>query len=209
MAKGPDEVVAEIGTTRITQRELSCLEGEEWLTDPVMDTYLSLITTRNREQEGYPSVYSFRSTFYTLLSAKDGIKNTQETTQNENILSYDIILFPACVCHHWRMIVVKPQEKTIEAYNSLESKDLQICLNIQRFMCKEEEMHGRMKSQWDIKFVKDIPQQGNSNDCGPFALTYAEYLARGQNQFDFLQEHIPYFRKRMMYEIISGRLLGR
>jgi len=48
--------------------------------------------------------------------------------------------------------------------------------------------------------------QSNGSDCGIFCLQFAEYLSRDQ-EFDFSQEHMQYFRKRMMYETLSKHLL--
>ena len=51
-----------------------------------------------------------------------------------------------------------------------------------------------------------IPQQMNAVDCGMFALKFAEYLSR-RSKLTFTQADMPYFRRRMMYEIISNTLL--
>lgn len=54
--------------------------------------------------------------------------------------------------------------------------------------------------------VQDIPQQKNAIDCGVFVLQYAEYLSRRQ-EFDFDQDHVSYFRQRMLYETLTKQLL--
>lgn len=51
-----------------------------------------------------------------------------------------------------------------------------------------------------------IPQQRNGSDCGVFACIYAEYLTRGA-ELTFTQEHMGYFRKKMIYELIVKRIL--
>lgn len=51
-----------------------------------------------------------------------------------------------------------------------------------------------------------IPQQMNGSDCGMFACKFAEYLSR-RARIIFDQEHMPYFRRRMVYEIINAKLL--
>lgn len=53
---------------------------------------------------------------------------------------------------------------------------------------------------------QDIPQQMNGSDCGMFACKFAEYAAR-RAQISFCQEHMPYFRERMVYEICQKKLL--
>jgi sentrin-specific protease 1 len=54
--------------------------------------------------------------------------------------------------------------------------------------------------------VKIIPQQNNSSDCGMFACQFSEYLSRRANN-TFAQADMPYFRNRMIYEIVKKDLL--
>ena len=61
-------------------------------------------------------------------------------------------------------------------------------------------------SSWTCDTVKDIPQQMNGSDCGMFACKFSEYLSR-KKPITFTQDHMPYFRRRMVYEIVSNRLL--
>ena len=55
-------------------------------------------------------------------------------------------------------------------------------------------------------FLQEIPQQMNGSDCGMFACKFAEYLSRDVT-ISFNQEHMPYFRRRMVYEIVTQKLL--
>ena len=61
-------------------------------------------------------------------------------------------------------------------------------------------------SQWDAQLVKDIPQQMNGSDCGMFTCKFAEYVTR-RADINFTQEHMPYFRRRMIYEILTLQLM--
>lgn len=55
-------------------------------------------------------------------------------------------------------------------------------------------------------FQEELPQQKNAHDCGVFACTFAEHLTRNA-PLNFDQDHMKYFRIKMMYEILTGRLL--
>uniref|UniRef100_A0A914PYY7 Ubiquitin-like protease family profile domain-containing protein n=1 Tax=Panagrolaimus davidi TaxID=227884 RepID=A0A914PYY7_9BILA len=46
----------------------------------------------------------------------------------------------------------------------------------------------------------NIPTQQRDSDCGMFACKFAEYASR-RAKIDFDQKHMPYFRKRMAWEI--------
>ncbi|ROT72834.1 Sentrin-specific protease 1 [Penaeus vannamei] len=59
---------------------------------------------------------------------------------------------------------------------------------------------------WTLENMKDIPQQMNGSDCGMFACKFAEYLSRDV-AITFDQQHMPYFRRRMIYEIVRATLL--
>ncbi len=54
--------------------------------------------------------------------------------------------------------------------------------------------------------AEDIPQQLNGSDCGVFSCKFAEYLSRDA-VVNFSQETMPYFRRTMIYEVASRRLL--
>lgn len=45
-----------------------------------------------------------------------------------------------------------------------------------------------------------IPHQTNSFDCGVFVMALCRYIAFDLN-FDFLQEHLPFIRRAIMYDI--------
>ena len=52
----------------------------------------------------------------------------------------------------------------------------------------------------------DAPGQTTGYDCGAFVLKYCEYLSR-LAPFSFSQADMPLFRRRMVYELVSGHIL--
>uniref|UniRef100_A0A914S2W1 Ubiquitin-like protease family profile domain-containing protein n=1 Tax=Parascaris equorum TaxID=6256 RepID=A0A914S2W1_PAREQ len=65
-----------------------------------------------------------------------------------------------------------------------------------------EEMVDKKQTRFDLTGWKlvtrdDIPQQMNGSDCGMFTCKFAEFAAR-RAHISFTQEHMPYFRRRMM-----------
>ena len=54
---------------------------------------------------------------------------------------------------------------------------------------------------WDQR--TDVPQQSNSIDCGIFSLLFALFLAI-KRDFDFTQSDIPYFRRKIVQDLLSG-----
>jgi len=54
---------------------------------------------------------------------------------------------------------------------------------------------------------QDIPIQQNSSDCGVFMCQYAEYVSR-RVPVNFAQSNMAYFRRRMVWEICTGKLMS-
>ena len=61
-------------------------------------------------------------------------------------------------------------------------------------------------SNWSKVIAKKIPQQMNDSDCGMFSCKFAEYCSR-RARFTFSQSDMPYFRRRMVYEIVKNTLM--
>lgn len=81
------------------------------------------------------------------------------------------------------------------------------CIN---FCSQDESMDKKKKgfdtSGWKKVNASPIPQQFNGSDCGVFACMFAEHLARDA-PFSFSQDNMPYFRKKMIIEILEGKLM--
>lgn len=60
-------------------------------------------------------------------------------------------------------------------------------------------------SDWTIECVRDCPQQKNGSDCGVFSCQFAEFICRNSS-ISFEQQHMTYFRRKMICEIGDGRL---
>ena len=61
-------------------------------------------------------------------------------------------------------------------------------------------------TSWKLECVTNIPHQTNGSDCRVlFCNKYAEYVFR-QAQINFQQKDMPYFRRQMVYEILTKKL---
>lgn len=74
-----------------------------------------------------------------------------------------------------------------------------------------EEYMDKKKCEFDVASfkvvnVEGIPQQDNNSDCGMFLLKYMDYLSRGE-RLTFSSSFMPYYRKRMVYEIVEDKIL--
>ena len=102
---------------------------------------------------------------------------------------------------HWTLCVVERKNNTIYHYNSLIN-----CTSNQ-----EEMLEDIAKYLEHIGYIKDaqivqltnIPQQNNNFDCGVFTCVYGYYAAI-EKEIDFGQEHMEYFRMRIIKELMKS-----
>ncbi|XP_076328091.1 sentrin-specific protease 1-like isoform X1 [Tachypleus tridentatus] len=203
----PDEVLVEGFRLSITRRDMETLAGLNWLNDEVINFYMNLLMERGK-QENFPSVYAFNTFFYPKLAA-GGHSALRRWTRKIDIFSYDLLLVPVHLGMHWCLAVVNFQDKKIEYYDSMDGQNGE-CLKALRTYLQEESLDKKKKEfdigEWSLEVVEDIPHQMNGSDCGMFTCKYAEYVTR-RGKINFTQAHMPYFRRRMVYEITTKKLL--
>lgn len=208
--KNPSEDVAKIEDCGCNRNDLLTLSGLSWLNDCVINFYLKLIKKRNSESDGkLPSVYAFSSYFYTVLKNK-GEQHVMRWTRKLDIFSYDLLFVPLHFGMHWALCVVDNRTKTIKYYDSMHGTNddcLKLILNFLVAEMKGKKNQILNPETFDLEIVKDIPQQMNGSDCGMFTLKYAEYISRDA-PITFSQDHMQYFRRRMIIEIMQKKLFN-
>lgn len=157
----------------------------------------------------WPKAYAFNTFFYPKLMSS-GHSGLKRWTRKVDLFQQDIILIPVHLGLHWCLATVCPKEKAIRYYDSMGGRN-QDCLNgLKRYMeaeSVEKKKTSLDTSDWTLECVENIPQQMNGSDCGMFTCKYAEYLSR-KAKITFAQKDMPYFRKRMVYEIITQKLIN-
>ncbi|VDM19982.1 unnamed protein product [Wuchereria bancrofti] len=192
----------------ITRKDLLTLKGLDWLNDEVINFYMNLICQRSQNDESLPKVYAFNSFFYSTLVSK-GYASVRRWTRKIDIFAYELLLIPVHLGAHWCLAVIDFKNRIIDYYDSMGGNN-DCCLDVMSEYLCEESLDKRKKefdlSDWQLVNRDDIPQQMNGSDCGMFACKFAEYAAR-RAQISFSQDHMPYFRERMVYEICQKKLL--
>ncbi|XP_041117533.1 sentrin-specific protease 2-like isoform X2 [Polyodon spathula] len=207
--RNPDEVLSSSFKLRITRRDLSTLTHQSWLNDEVINFYMNLLVARS-EQEGCRRVYAF-STFFIPKLRTGGYQAVRRWTKGVDLFEKDIILVPVHQGVHWCLAVIDFRAKTVKYYDSMGQRNEDVCRILLHYL-KEEFKSKKSKdldiSKWTVTNAKsnEIPQQMNGSDCGVFACKYADYIARAK-PMTFTQHNMPYFRKRMIWEILSQKLL--
>ncbi|VDK53352.1 unnamed protein product [Anisakis simplex] len=192
----------------ISRRDLLTLRGLEWLNDEIINFYMNLICVRSQNDSSLPKVFAFTSFFYPSLLNK-GYQAVRRWTRKVDVFSFDILLIPVHLVAHWCLAVVDFVNKRIDYFDSMGGENRQCLAAVAKYL--GEEMNDKKKSRFDLNGWKlvtrdDVPQQMNGSDCGMFACKFAEFASR-RAQISFSQEHMPYFRRRMVYEICRQKLL--
>lgn len=206
----PNEVLSEIDGVQILRKDIKTLVGINWLNDEIVNAYMHLLVMRG-QQKGYKKVYAFNTFFYPKVR-ENGYSSVRRWTRKVDIFSYNFLLVPVHLGNHWCLGIVDFDQRTISYYDSLGGGPNGCCDTLLEYL-REESMDKKKQDfddeNWRLinRFASDgIPMQMNGSDCGVFCCQYAEYITRGA-KLNFSQEHMRYFRKKMIYEIISRRII--
>ncbi|XP_051516938.1 sentrin-specific protease 1-like isoform X2 [Myxocyprinus asiaticus] len=204
-----DEVLSEGFRLTITRKDLQTLSYLNWLNDEVINFYMNMLVERSK-QPNLPSVYTFNTFFFPKLRSS-GYSAVRRWTKKVDIFSVDIILVPVHLGMHWCLSVVDFRKKSITYFDSMGGNNDEACRILLKYLKQESEDKRAQNldtSEWILKSKRrnEIPQQMNGSDCGMFTCKYAEYITKDR-PITFTQKHMPYFRRRMVWEILNQKLL--
>lgn len=206
----PHEVLVQIDGVDISRKDIQTLTSLNWLNDEIINAYMSLIVTRGKRSD-QKSAYAFNTFFYPKLR-ESGYASIKRWTRRVDIFSYNFLLVPVHLGNHWCLSVVDFTTRTISYYDSLGGSPNGCCdtlLDYLRYESNDKKKQDFDDENWRLinSYAEiGIPKQRNCSDCGVFACTFAEYLTR-KAKLNFTQEHMSYFRKKMIYELITKELL--
>ena len=193
----------------IRPSDVKTLLNGKWLNDNIINFYMQMIVARwEEDRENFRSVYALSSFFYPKLM-QGGYDSIKRWIKDVDIFSHSLILIPVHVERdHWCLATIDMEAKLIVYYDSLGGKNNPALRLIDSFLQQEHltKRGSALGINYEKMNAKNIPQQKNGSDCGMFVCKFAEYLSR-KAEFTFSQSNMPYFRKRMMYEITRNELL--
>lgn len=192
----------------VTAADLRTVLGRNWLNDVVIDVYMQLVADKAAEMEGRAGIYAFSTHFYSVLRSR-GYEAVTKWTENVDLFSYGAILVPVHARDHWSLAVLNVEAKQLDFYDSMGRRNGECCRCLMDYLRREhrDKTGSRLTPDtWESHYVRSIPVQNNTYDCGAFVCLYAECLVRG-TPFDFTGKDLPRLRYRIAYEILQGRLL--
>lgn len=130
---------------------------------------------------------------------------------NVRILELDKLLIPIHINgSHWTCCVVNFELRRIEYYDSMSGKHDELMAKMRRYVQDEAAEYSGIRhlkmDDWTHLTVKQIPTQTNGFDCGMFVIKYMDYITE-RLDFNFNQNNINYFRKRMANELANMHVM--
>jgi len=199
-----DKLITDKYNCEIRRKDIDTLVGLNWLNDEIINFYFNMLMERNPKE-----IYCFNTFFYGKLK-DSGHKMLKRWTKKVDIFSFKLILIPIHLGMHWTLASIDMIKKEITYYDSMNGNN-QECVKLLLIYLKDELKDKKKQvldtENWNTIIAKGIPQQMNGSDCGMFTCKYADYLSRNK-KFTFNQSSMPYFRTRMIYEIVKRKLLN-
>ena len=125
--------------------------------------------------------------------------------ESDSILDCDLIFVPIHQPAHWCMAVINMRRRCFCYYDSMHGEDRRLLGHLAKYI-EDEALDKRKQaldaSAWPRLFPKSVPRQGNGFDCGMFSVKFADYESRNHD-FTFNQSDMPYFRRRMVAELMD------
>uniref|UniRef100_A0A7N4Q1N7 SUMO specific peptidase 1 n=1 Tax=Sarcophilus harrisii TaxID=9305 RepID=A0A7N4Q1N7_SARHA len=172
-----DEILSEAFRLTITRKDIQTLNNLNWLNDEIINFYMNMIMERSKEK-GMPSVHAFNTFFFTKLKTA-GYQAVKRWTKKVDVFSVDILLVPIHLGVHWCLAVIDFRKKYITYYDSMGGINSEACRILLQYL-KQESLDKKRK----------------------------EFDTNGWLLFSKKsQQHMPYFRKRMVWEILHRKLL--
>lgn len=180
-----------------------------WLNDEVINFYMELLAERSRSNEKMPKVHGM-NTFFLKRLLENGYSGVRRWTRKVDIFAHDIIPVPVHKGIHWCMAIIHMKNKTIKYYDSMGAPNNSALSALVEYLKAESLDKKKVEfdmNGWTTENVRNIPQQENGSDCGVFSCMYAEFVTRNR-PIVFSQQHMQYFRMKMVYEICTGKMLN-
>ncbi|MED6281484.1 SUMO1 sentrin specific peptidase 1 [Characodon lateralis] len=193
----------------VTDEVFRSLQGQQVQHASVINFYMNLLVERSKEPN-FPSVNTFNTFFYPKLRSS-GYSTVRRWTKKMDIFAKDILLVPVHLGMHWCLSVVDFRKKSVLYLDSMGGSNDEACQILFDYLQQESrDKKGKEldTSGWTVHSKKpsEIPQQMNGSDCGMFTCKYADYITKDK-PITFTQKHMPYFRRRMVWEIVNHKLL--
>jgi sentrin-specific protease 1 len=210
--KDQSKIYVQIGGIDIKLEDIGRIAPGQWLNDEIINCYMNILNAECKNHMEYPRVHCFSTFFYVMLTNHGKGYNYNKVakwTKSFDMFALDFVIAPIHVGgNHWCLAVINVRDKQFEYYDSMGNSGSKCLENLKIYLA--EEHRTKKGSEIDLSDWKNyspgntVPQQNNIYDCGVFMCQFAESIASGSDIGHVNQADMPYYRKRMLLEILNN-----
>ena len=208
--ENPYKIVSKMDTLSIRLADLRRLMEGGLMNDRILNFYLRMI--QDRSQNSKKRIISLNTNFYPKLLQR-GFNGVHGGPLDVDIIKHifhpstHTVLIPIHLYEeqHWTLIVLNVMDRTCWHYDSLPGNRHHVVKHVLKYMKEAFTFCFGSPLSLDNK-LPDIPTQTNGTDCGVFLMQYAEEISRN-SAHTFKQEEVPEIRKRIIFEILSKKII--
>ncbi|KAI9792246.1 MAG: Smt3-specific protease, partial [Piccolia ochrophora] len=192
--------------------------ADGWVNDEIINAYLQALTrygnektrTHSRNKGVVPRYAAFTTFFYSRLAEK-GVEGLQRWAarlkiEGKKLLEVEHLFIPVHLGVHWTLAVVSGKTRTIEYFDSLGGPHGRHTTLIRGWVASELK-DAFVDAEWTTLDAQS-PRQGNSRDCGVFAITTAKMIMMDVDPMAVRPGDIPLQRRRVVAELLNGGFVG-
>lgn len=211
----PSGVLMKKYGVNIEARDIATLADRHWLNDNIIDFYMQLIRDDIVGRK-LCTMHVFSTFFYTNLKSKgyDGVRRWAKRAKID-VSELDYIFVPMNLNGtHWALSVVDNIRERFIYVDSLFSDGTDALEMLVDYMKAEtrrvhgDGMNGKNYDLYTLEGRYECPGQDNGFDCGVFACTAVDYIARGL-PLSYSQKDMSLIRRRMAWEIMHAKVVDR
>jgi hypothetical protein len=188
---------------------------QAWLNDEIVNQYLSVLIKTMNDDCGFtykkggpaPPYHAFSSHWFTSIN--NGMKKVERWAGRvglggKQFLDAKTVLFPICDGSHWRLLAVKPKERTIEYLDSLGWDGAKYVTKLREYLQNElKDLY--VAEEWKVEALQRSVRQVNGSDCGVFVVLNALVVLRGEETKNVLAcDGMLQARERIAITLVSG-----
>ena len=140
---------------------------------------------------------------------KYAYEDVRRWTSRIDIFELDKVFIPINISKtHWTLAVVFIQQREIHYYDSTNGDGNKYKNALLQWLIDEARNKNSTfdASEWELKSIKDCPQQHNGYDCGVFTIMCANFLSDNLPilETSYGQRNMALFRMKIACDILHG-----
>ena len=194
LTKYPKRSVEIQGVPHSYQQLLSYLNSDTWITDTVLNGYLSRFQSQNKvENTWICSSFEF--------CAIERNQNMEHLAHK--LFSFHCLLMPICIGNHWVVAQFYPSCRELYIFDSLYDKNDYVENIFRQFW----ETIKKIKDwKTDLKVSsKNTPKQSDKSSCGIYCISIIKSLLTGI-PLPKLDDELEFIRQNILYTILQNKL---